>query len=443
MQTGTREYLGKNKFWTPSNIAITQSIVDSSIAKISLTDSNSTELFSVTSDSTAIQTKDNVPLQASQFIITGTNAEIDEDENNAVNKRYLVDKITPLDSKFMTQAQCDERYYDKDTVDEKLATKVNNDYLSQNYYDKGTIDITFADYYTKDEVDTNISTVNNNFSNYYTKTEVDTKLSENQFDANNYYDKDTLDNYLSLKADKNFVLANYYNRTDMDAKLATKATTTQLQEVYQNTYNKGQVYNKTEIDTTLGNYYTKTEIDTNMTTVNGNFENYYDKDYITENYYTKTQINSRVPLSVEKTWTTCPGTWGSYIAMSSNEVLITNVPIDFSTVNTSPTEYYFNVYLVKFNFSINVQGEDLTNFIDNKFIKYFVLKIDDGFHAINGWWQTDTTYTSSMYVYFTFIESTKYVASNMSIYFVPKNTSSTISVSFSSPKLSIRTKRVS
>ena len=129
--------------------------------------------------------------------------------------------------------------------------------------------------------------------------------------------------------------------------------------------------------------------------------------------------------------------------MSSNEVLITNVPIDFSTVNTSPTEYYFNVYLVKFQFSINVQGEDLTNFIDNKFIKYFVLKIDDGFHAINGWWQTDTTYTSSMYVYFTFIESTKYVASNMSIYFVPKNTSSTISVSFSSPKLSIRTKRVS
>ena len=184
MQTGTREYLGKNKFWTPSNIAITQSIVDNSIAKISLTDSNSTELFSVTSDSTAIQTKDNVPLQASQFIITGTNAEIDEDENNAVNKRYLVDKITPLDSKFMTQAQCDERYYDKDTVDEKLATKVNNDHLSQNYYDKGTIDSKLSEnafdasnYYTKDEVDTNISTVNNNFSNYYTKTEVDNKLS--------------------------------------------------------------------------------------------------------------------------------------------------------------------------------------------------------------------------------------------------------------------------
>ena len=99
MQTGTREYLGKNKFWTPSNIAITQSIVDSSIANINLTDSNSSELFSVTSDNSAIQTKDNVHLQASQFIITGTNAEIDEDENNAVNKRYLKEKFIGKDVK--------------------------------------------------------------------------------------------------------------------------------------------------------------------------------------------------------------------------------------------------------------------------------------------------------------------------------------------------------
>ena len=262
---------------TPPTIGLTSSIVNDKLNNITLEDNNSTELFSVTSDNTAIQTKDNVPLQASQFIITGTNAEIDEDENNAVNKRYLVDKITPLDSKFMTQAQCDERYlgkanvidttlrpgdfnynvyntnvidykyYSKDTMDEKLGGKVNNDYLSQNYYDKGTID---------------------------------SKLSENVFDANNYYDKDTLDNYLSLKADKNFVLANYYNRTDIDGKLALTATTAQLQALYQDTYSKGQVYNKTEIDdkiTTInnnfGNYYTKTEVDTNMSTVNNNFSN--------------------------------------------------------------------------------------------------------------------------------------------------------------------------
>ena len=129
MQTGTREYLGRNKFWTPSNIAITQSIVDSSIANISLNDSNSSELFSVTSDNSAIQTNGNVPLQASQFIITGTNAEIDEDENNAVNKRYLVDKITPLDNKFMTQTQCDARYLQKDitslTLDKIIINKDN------------------------------------------------------------------------------------------------------------------------------------------------------------------------------------------------------------------------------------------------------------------------------------------------------------------------------
>ena len=73
MQTGTREYLGKNKFWTPSNIAITHSIVDNSIANINLTDSNSSELFTTNEDKTAIQTKDEIPLEASQFKITPTN----------------------------------------------------------------------------------------------------------------------------------------------------------------------------------------------------------------------------------------------------------------------------------------------------------------------------------------------------------------------------------
>ena len=88
MQTGTREYLGKNKFWTPSNIAITQSIVDNSIANINLTDSNSSELFTTNDDKTAIQTKDGIPLEASQFRITSTNAEIGKNNSNAVNKSY-------------------------------------------------------------------------------------------------------------------------------------------------------------------------------------------------------------------------------------------------------------------------------------------------------------------------------------------------------------------
>ena len=418
MQTGTREYLGKNKFWTPSNIAITQSIVDNSIAKISLTDSNSTELFSVTSDSTAIQTKDNVPLQASQFIITGTNAEIDEDENNAVNKRYLVDKITPLDSKFMTQAQCDERYYDKDTVDEKLATKVNNDYLSQNYYDKGTIDSKLSEnafdasnYYTKDEVDTNISTVNNNFSNYYTKTEVDNKLSENQFDANNYYDKDTLDNYLSLKADKNFVLANYYNRTDMDAKLATKATTTQLQEVYQNTYNKGQVYNKTEIDDKI-------------TTINNNFGN----------YYTKTEIDAKFSSFNSKDLLSLITDNEKYISFSSNEILLYEVDLSSSS-STNPfyTGNTMAFYFIYFYFTTTQSTSTLM-----EKIRKFTIKFDDGVFTYSGWIGTGT---NGIKVRFNYVSSGQYIPTKFALYFEPKTIDSSFTNRFTTIQASVDRKK--
>ena len=102
MYTSYNSNLEKNQMLTPPTIGLTSSIVNNKLSNITLEDNNSSELFSVTSDNSAIQTKDNVPLQASQFIITGTNAEIDEDENNAVNKRYLKEKFIGKDATSIT-----------------------------------------------------------------------------------------------------------------------------------------------------------------------------------------------------------------------------------------------------------------------------------------------------------------------------------------------------
>ena len=80
MQTGNRDYFGRNQYWTPSNISTTQSIINDKLNSIILNDNNSSELFSVNESSTAIQTVNNIPLEASQFIITGANEEIDANE---------------------------------------------------------------------------------------------------------------------------------------------------------------------------------------------------------------------------------------------------------------------------------------------------------------------------------------------------------------------------
>lgn len=111
MQSNNREFAGRNEFWTPSSIGLTQSMIDSSINNIQL-NNNSSDLFKI--EDSKLKTVNDLPIESKNFIITGNNDEIDLNENNAVNKRYLINKITPLDNKFMTQAQCDNRYLRND-----------------------------------------------------------------------------------------------------------------------------------------------------------------------------------------------------------------------------------------------------------------------------------------------------------------------------------------
>lgn len=141
MQSNNREFAGRNEFWTPSSIGLTQSMIDSSINNIQL-NNNSSDLFKI--EDSKLKTVNDLPIESKNFIITGTNEEIDSNENNAVNKRYLINKITPLDNKFMTQAQCDNRYLKNDITslnlnDLKLTSGIdfnaseNGDAINDNY----------------------------------------------------------------------------------------------------------------------------------------------------------------------------------------------------------------------------------------------------------------------------------------------------------------------
>ena len=123
MYTNYNSSLEKNQMMTPPIIGLTSSIVNDKLSNISLED-NSTGLFKI--DNSTIKPIVEMPIETNNFIISGTDDEIDSNENNAVNKRYLINKITPLDNKFMTQAQCDNRYLKNDI------TSLNLDELNIN-----------------------------------------------------------------------------------------------------------------------------------------------------------------------------------------------------------------------------------------------------------------------------------------------------------------------
>ena len=149
--------LEKNQMMTPPIIGLTSSIVNDKLSNISL-DDNSSGLFKI--EDSKLKPIIEMPIETNNFIITGTNDEIDANENNAVNKRYLIDKINNLDNKYVTQDYIVTNYYNKTNVDNKI-TAINNN-LSNNYYNKDYID---TNYYNQTYVNEQINNINTTISN--------------------------------------------------------------------------------------------------------------------------------------------------------------------------------------------------------------------------------------------------------------------------------------
>ena len=122
MQTGNREYLGRNEFWTPSTIGLTQSLIDTSINKIELKDNSSGEsnLFKIENN----KLKSTIPLICD-----------DPTANEEVsNKKYVDNKSNEINSNI------NNNYYNQTTVDSKLST-INSKF--DNYYTTVILDNRF------------------------------------------------------------------------------------------------------------------------------------------------------------------------------------------------------------------------------------------------------------------------------------------------------------
>ena len=148
MYSAYNSSLEKNQMMTPPTIGLTSSIVNDKLGNITLED-NSNDLFSMNEDNTAIQTKDGVPLEASQFKITSTNTEINSDDTNAVNKSY-----------------CDSNYI-KNTNPLTLNQISVSSITLRNTYGDAPIQTTYFSYKDDDGVTQGVSTIKLNGSNMF------------------------------------------------------------------------------------------------------------------------------------------------------------------------------------------------------------------------------------------------------------------------------------
>ena len=92
MQSNNREYIGRNEFWTPSTIGLTQSMIDASINNISIKD-NSSELFTVENN----KLKSNIPMICDE----------PTESNEVANKEYI-------DSNYLKISTAETNYATKD-----------------------------------------------------------------------------------------------------------------------------------------------------------------------------------------------------------------------------------------------------------------------------------------------------------------------------------------
>ena len=444
MYTNYNSNLEKNQMMTPPIIGLTSSIVNDKLNNISLED-NSTGLFKI--EDSKIKPLVEMPIETNNFIISGTDEEIDSNENNAVNKRYLINKCVGKDDQSVTFNIVNAKRYKliNDRGDLEMSSTSfsfpNGD--SRIYFPAINLNNSFFILADRSFTDKPISIApftgiefNTNSNGEITDTkyqktclknlvtsEITTELRK-QLILNNLMD--------NVCPTYRFCERNYAKTDDIDSVYETLDTKVNNDYLTTNYYDKTTIDNKfTENQFDSDNYYTKDEVDTNISTVNSNFSN----------YYTKTEINQRIKSGGYSNWQQKINSNSSYLSLNEDEVFAFSFNINGTITNlfSSPSESEFYVYNIVMKITPTVNGEDLTNFLDNRFIKNFILKIDDGVYNFNGWWKNED---SAMYVSIPMMFGGKFVPTKMEVYFVPKTKYSTITVRFFVSSCTCYVKRV-
>ena len=241
-----------------------------------------------------------VDSQLNQFLESG---ELDEEVDVIVNEkmgdyskksetysktevdRKLNDKADKGDlSVYATKSELYNDYYNREQVkklideaDFTVEVDLKNYYQKAETYNKDEIDlklknvvvdVDMSDYYKKTEVDTQVNTINGRLNGLQTQIDnievggggggdLSDYLTESEI-RQEFYTKEEIDD----KFDNAVIgvdLTNYYkktetyNRTEIDKKLSN--VTVDMSDYYKKseTYSKSEVYNKTEIDSLVGN----------------------------------------------------------------------------------------------------------------------------------------------------------------------------------------------
>ena len=119
MQSNNREYIGRNEFWTPSTIGLTQSMIDASINNISIKD-NSSELFTVENN----KLKSNIPMICDE----------PTESNEVVNKEYVDSnylKISTAETNYATKDEYVDTYANLASDVLTMKTDLQNKYCTK------------------------------------------------------------------------------------------------------------------------------------------------------------------------------------------------------------------------------------------------------------------------------------------------------------------------
>ena len=187
MQTSNRDNLGRNNYWTPSNISLTQSLINEAINEINSKISYINEILN---------------LKADEIDVVNEISSINNNLDLKANKLEVNNEISNLNVELAKKADLIE-------TNNKLDLKSDLTYVDSNI----------------STLNSNISSINNNLDLKANKLEVDNEISNlnvelrKKADATNIYNK--TETYNKIEIDDSLLLKA--NTVDVDSGLAKKA----------------------------------------------------------------------------------------------------------------------------------------------------------------------------------------------------------------------------
>eukprot|EP00056_Hartaetosiga_gracilis_P000265 m.37102 g.37102 ORF g.37102 m.37102 type:complete len:654 (-) comp10134_c0_seq1:147-2108(-) len=265
------------------------SAVSTTSASLETELSSSSSMLTAAVDSTATSLENAVDTNSGAISANGDAIESNMNRIGAAESRSLSANIAQSSDLSSAQSQLTSAIGD---VSSSLETSVD---AAQESADNVGARLT-ANYYTKGEVDTLLSTVKAwATSMFTTPAQVSTAHYGKQESNSRYYTKTQSNNLYYSQSQVNSKLSGYYPKTVSDGRYYTK---TQVSSILTNYYTKTEAnsryYTRTQVSSVLSNgYYSKTQSNSLYYTRDQSNTRYYTKSTSDGRYFTRSQADGR------------------------------------------------------------------------------------------------------------------------------------------------------